>query len=73
MVCNDLQCACVEYIIRDGLIYSGLGWHSVDCVRLLGKDSALLVHVYVLKVGEEHIGNLVDWSGLRVKLGFINQ
>ena len=55
MVCNGLQ-VCVEYVIRDGLIYSGLGWHSVDFVRLLGKDSSGL---YVLKVGEEHIGILV--------------
>ena len=52
---------CVEYVIRDGLIYSGLGWHSVNFVRLLGKDSSGL---YVLKVGEEH---LVDRSGLHVK------
>ena len=43
---------CVKYVIGDGLIYSGLGWHSVDFVRLLGKDSSGL---YVLKVGEEHL------------------
>ena len=55
-----------EYVIRDGLINSGLGWHSVDFARFLGKDSSGL---YALKVGEEHtcIGNLVDRSGLRVK------
>ena len=35
-----------------------------DFVRLLGKDSSGL---YALKVGEEHIGNLVDRSGLLVK------
>ena len=33
-------------------------------VRLFGKDSSGL---YVLNVGEEHIGNLVDRSGLYVK------
>ena len=55
---------CVEYVIRDGLIYSGLGWHSVDFVRLLGKDSSGL---YVLKVGEKYIINLMDQSGLHVK------
>ena len=43
---------CVEYVIGDRLIYSGLGWHSVDFVRLLGKDSSGL---YALKVGEEHV------------------
>ena len=29
---------------RDGLMYSGLGWHSVDFVRLLAKDSSGLYH-----------------------------
>ena len=50
-------------VIRDSLIYSGIVWHSVDFVRLLGKNNSGL---YVLKVGEEHIGNLVDRSGLYV-------
>ena len=57
---------CVEYVIRHDLIYSGLGWHSVDFVTLLGKDSSGL---YALKAGEEHIGNVVDRSGLYVKEG----
>ena len=58
---------CVEYVIRDGLIYSGLGWHSVDFVRLLGKDSGGL---YVLKVGEEHIGKFSgsEWPPCEVGL-----
>ena len=55
---------CVKYVIRDGLIYSGLGWHSVDFLRFLGKDGSGLC---ALKVGEEHIGNLVDRSGLHGK------
>ena len=66
MVCNGLHCAHkLEMVLFTG-------WHSADFVRLFGKDSSGLYLppcLYVLKVGEEQIGNLVDRSGLHVKSG----